>query len=201
MCGMIATSHIENGAVAQRRISPSEERSPKLVCLVDDDPMMLRSTARLLFSHGFAVRSFNSGEDFIAYVASHKVPLVVLDIWMKEMTGLEVLARLCAISPQTHVIVITGREDSAARITAMQIGIVAFLIKPFNADQFLEMVHLELSHPPEMTRSIKLAAHTCCSRLDVGSLLLPSSDQGSQRRLRHPRKLVFGQERQKATAL
>src|SRR5206468_8102770 len=51
---------------------------------------------------------------------SHEVPLVVLDIWMEEMTGLEVLARLCAISPQTNVIVITGREDSAARITAMR---------------------------------------------------------------------------------
>jgi len=47
--------------------------------------------------------SLIKGEDFIAYVASHEVPLVVLDIWMEEMTGLEVLARLCAISPQTHV--------------------------------------------------------------------------------------------------
>ncbi len=170
---MIGTSHIENGAVAQMRIPPSEEPSPKLVCLVDDDPMMLRSTGRLLFSHGFAVRSFNNGEDFIAHVASHKVPLVVLDIWMEEMTGLEVLARLCAISPETHVIMITGHEDSAARITAMQIGIVAFLLKPFNADQFLEMVHRELDHPSEMTRSIKLEAHNRFSGFDVGCLLLP----------------------------
>jgi FixJ family two-component response regulator len=65
------------------------------------------------------------------------------------MTGLEVLARLCAMSPQTHVIVITGREDSAARITAMQIGTVAFLIKPFDDEQFLEVVHRALGHAPE----------------------------------------------------
>jgi FixJ family two-component response regulator len=201
MCGMIATSHIENRATAQMRITPSEEPSPKVVCLVDDDPMVLRSTGRLLVSDGFAVRSFNNGEDFITYVASHEVPLVVLDIWMEEMTGLEVLARLCAISPQTHVIMMTGHEDSAARTTAMQIGIAAFLIKPFNADQFLEMVHRELSHPPEMTRSIKLA-HNRCSRFDVGCLPLPH-------RIRVPKgrdgetcgNLVFGQERQKATTL
>jgi FixJ family two-component response regulator len=142
---MIATSHIENGAVAQMRITPSEKPSPEVVCLVDDDPMVLRSTGRLLVSDGFAVRPFNKGKDFIAYVASHEVPLVVLDIWMEEMTGLEVLARLCAISPQTHVIVITGREDSAARITAMQIGIVAFLIKPFNDEKFLAAVHNALN--------------------------------------------------------
>jgi FixJ family two-component response regulator len=145
MCGMIATSHIENGAVAQMRITPSEKPSPEVVCLVDDDPMVLRSTGRLLVSDGFAVRPFNKGKDFIAYVASHEVPLVVLDIWMEEMSGLEVLARLCAISPQTHVIVITGREDSAARITAMQIGIVAFLIKPFNDEKFLAAVHNALN--------------------------------------------------------
>src|SRR6266700_1419744 len=141
MWGMIATTHIEKRAVAQMRMTPSELPSSEIVCLVDDDPMMLRATGRLLASDGFAVRPFSNGKDFIAYVASHDVALVVLDIWMKEMTGLEVLARLCAISPQTHVIVITGREDSAARITAMQIGIVAFFIKPFNAEKFLAAVH------------------------------------------------------------
>src|SRR5207245_10839656 len=123
------------------RMTPSENPSSEIVCLVDDDPLVLRSTGLLLASEGFVVRQFDRGEDFIAYVASHEVPLVVLDIWMEEMTGLEVLARLCAISPQTHVIVITAREDSAARMTAMQIGIVAFLIKPFDAEKFPEVVH------------------------------------------------------------
>jgi len=45
--------------------------------------------------------------------------------------------------------VITGREDSAARITAMQIGTVAFLIKPFDDEQFLEAVHRALGRTPE----------------------------------------------------
>ena len=111
------------------------------------NPLMLRSTGLLLASDGFAVRRFNKGEDFISYVASHDVPLVVLDIWMEEMTGFEVLARLCAISPRTHAIVITGHEDIAARILAMQIGTVAFLIKPFDGEQFLEVVHRALGHP------------------------------------------------------
>src|SRR6266516_5309307 len=144
---MIAMSRIEKRAVAQIRMTPSEKPSAEIVCLVDDDPLVLRSTGRLLVSDGFAVRPFNKGEDFIAYVASHQVPLVVLDIWMEEMTGFEILARLCAISPQTRVIVITGHEDTAARILAMQIGIVAFLIKPFDDEQFLATVHRALGHP------------------------------------------------------
>ena len=151
MCGMFARSHIENGAVAQMCVSPREKPSSEIVCLVDDDPGVLRSTGLLLASDGFTVRRFDKGKDFISYVASHQVRLVVLDIWMEEMTGLEVLARLCAISPQTHVIVITGHEDSAARITTMQIGAVAFLIKPFDDEQFLDVVHRALDHAPELS--------------------------------------------------
>jgi len=121
-------------------MTPVEKSDAEIVCLVDDDPLVLRSTGLLLASEGFAVRQFDKGEDFIAYVGAHEVPLVVLDIWMEEMTGLEVLARLCATSPQTHVIVITGHEDTAARILAMQFGTVAFLIKPFDDKQFLSAV-------------------------------------------------------------
>jgi len=149
MYRVFAMSDIENKPVAQMRITPSEKPSSEIVCLVDDDPMVLRSTGFLLASDGFDVCRFDNGEDFIAYVASHDVPVVVLDIWMKGMNGLEVLARLCAISPQTHVIVITGHEDAAARITVMQIGTVAFFIKPFDDEQFLEAVHRAFGHAPE----------------------------------------------------
>jgi FixJ family two-component response regulator len=142
-------SHIEEKPVAQMRIMPAEKPSSEIVCLVDDDPTVLRWTGLLLASDGIDVCRFDNGEDFIAYVASHGVPVVVLGIWMKGMNGLEVLARLCAISPQTHVIVITGHEDAAARITAMQIGTVAFFIKPFNDEEFLEAVHRALGHTPK----------------------------------------------------
>ena len=157
MCGMIATSYIENSVAAQMRIMPTEEPSSEIVCLVDDDPLVLRSTGLLLASDGFTVRRFDNGEDFITYVASHDVPLVVLDIWMEEMTGFEVVARLRAISPQTHVIVITGHEDTAARVLAMQIGTVAFLIKPFDDEQFLEAVHRALGHPDLRKKTVARA--------------------------------------------
>jgi len=149
---MIATPQIESRAVSQQ---PSSEG----VCLVDDDPMVLRSIGRLLGSSGFAVQPFNKGAAFIDYVAAHDVRLVVLDLWMKEMTGLEVLARPCAISPKTNVIVITGHDDRAARLTAMQIGAVAFLIKPFDDEQIVEAVHRALGHATDRSRLIKPGAH------------------------------------------
>jgi FixJ family two-component response regulator len=110
------------------------------VCLVDDDPSVLKSIHYLLASEGFKVRAFNKGEDFLAHASTHHVPVVVTDIWMDGVTGLEVLARLCAISPRTKVIVITAREDLAARATAMAIGPVAYFMKPFDDDKFIAAV-------------------------------------------------------------
>ena len=115
------------------------------VCLVDDDPSVLKSMQYLLVSEGFKVRPFNQPEDFLAHASTHRVPVVVTDIWMDRVTGLEVLARLCAISPRTRVIVITAREDLAARATAMAIGPVAFFIKPFNDEKFIAAVRNALN--------------------------------------------------------
>jgi len=66
----------------------------------------------LLASDGIATRSFDNAETFLAHIKMHMVALVVLDIWMERITGLEVLTRLCVISPQTRVIVITARDRS-----------------------------------------------------------------------------------------
>ena len=115
------------------------------VCLVDDDPSVLRSMQYLLASDGIKVRAFNKPEDFLAHAATHSVSVVVTDIWMEGVTGLEILARMCALSPRPRVIVITARDDLAARATAMQIGPVAFFIKPFNDEEFLTAIRLALS--------------------------------------------------------
>ena len=141
MYGMIAASHIENGAVGQMRMTPSEKPSSETVCIVDDDPAVLKAIGRLLASDGFSVRTFNKPEDFLAHAATYPVPVVVTDIWMERVTGLEILARMCALSPRPRVIVITGRDDLAARVTAMQIGPVAFFMKPFDDEKFLAAVH------------------------------------------------------------
>ena len=110
------------------------------VCLVDDDPSVLRSMQYLLASDGLAVLAFNKPEEFLAHAARHPVSVVVTDIWMEGVTGLEILARMCALSPRPRVIVITAREDLAARATAMQIGPVAFFMKPFDDEKFLAAV-------------------------------------------------------------
>jgi FixJ family two-component response regulator len=59
---------------------------------------------------------------------------------MEEMSGLELQAQLSGLSPSTRVIIITGRDDPAAKLTALHLGVVAFFTKPFDDDQFLNAV-------------------------------------------------------------
>ena len=131
-------------------MTSSEKSDTEIVCLVDDDLSVLKSIERLLASDGFSVCAFNKPKEFLTYVQAHAVPLVVLDIWMEEMSGLEVQAQLSALSPQTRVIIITGREDQTAKLAALQSGVIAFFTKPFDGDQFLNAVRGALAmHPIE----------------------------------------------------
>lgn len=126
-------------------MNPSEKPSPEIVCLVDDDPAVLKSIGRLLASDGFSARPFDKPKSFLAYLEANVVPLVVLDIWMEEMSGLEVQAQVAALSPSTRVIIMTGRDDPAAKRTALDLGVSAFFTKPFDDDQFLSAVRSALA--------------------------------------------------------
>ena len=124
-------------------------RSGEVVCLVDDDNAVLTSIGRLLASDGLVVRSFDDPECFLVHVKAHSVPLVILDIWMEKMTGLEVQAKLTKLSPRTRVIIMTGRKDPGAKQTALEFGATEFFTKPFDDEEFLSAVHRTLSLPAE----------------------------------------------------
>jgi FixJ family two-component response regulator len=119
--------------------------APKTICIVDDDASVLKAVGRLLTSAGWVVHTFTEPVAFLGYVATKRVDLVVLDIWMKQMTGLEVLAHLCSLSPQTRIIILTGREDDAAKSIATQVGAAAFFLKPFDDEEFLGAVRSALA--------------------------------------------------------
>src|SRR5213075_3271518 len=118
----------------------SEPEKTQEVCLLDDDLSVLNSMRFLLLAEGFNIRAFSDPLEFLAHAANNPVSVLVTDIWMDHVTGLEVLARLCAISPKTKVIVITAREDSAARATVMAIGPIAFFMKPFDDEKFITTI-------------------------------------------------------------
>jgi FixJ family two-component response regulator len=128
--------------------------SAPIVCLVDDDLSVRRSVTHLLEAGGYNVRSFADGGSFLDHLRQNVVDVVILDIWMEKMTGIEVLAHLCAISPKTRIIFITGNEDAAAETTVMQAGVFAYFLKPFNASCFLNTVRRAVEKTGQVAEQI-----------------------------------------------
>jgi FixJ family two-component response regulator len=120
---------------------------PDSICVLDDDASVRHSIEQLLDSDGLKAQSFEDAEVFFAYARSHAVPLALLDVWMPETNGLQVQARLRDVSPDTKVIVMTGRETPAIRAAALEGGAFAFLLKPFDDEAFLSLVSQALPPP------------------------------------------------------
>src|SRR6266536_6266739 len=109
------------------------------IWLLDDDVSMLKALGRLMNSVGFVVEKFNHPAAFLARLEHALCRVAILDLWMPDMNGLEVQARLRRDSPETRIIFISGRDDPLVRHTALDAGALAFLAKPFD-DEF--MLHL-----------------------------------------------------------
>lgn len=107
------------------------------ICLLDDDTSVLKAISRLLSSEGWQVEAFSDPMNFLHYAQAHHPPLVVLDILMPEMTGLEVQTQLRTVSPSTQVVVLTSNDDPAVRNQAMDGGASAFFLKPVDDCEFL----------------------------------------------------------------
>ena len=110
------------------------------IWLLDDDVSMLKALGRLMDSAGFDVEKFSDPVTFLARLEQATCRLAVLDVWMPQMSGLEVQTRLRQNSPTTQVIFLTGRDDPMARQTAIEAGAFAFLSKPFDDEVLMQLI-------------------------------------------------------------
>ena len=120
-------------------LSGDQNRHP--VWLLDDDASMLKALGRLLKSEGFSVETFGEPSAFLSRVNESDCRVAILDVWMPNMSGLEVQAHLRENSPGTRIIFISGRDEPSARQTAMEAGAVGFLAKPFEDEVLLQLIH------------------------------------------------------------
>ncbi len=125
--------------------SPLSASARDGIWLLDDDASMLRALGRLLNSAGFSVEKFNHPAAFLSRVEQARCRVAVLDVWMPDINGLEVQARLRRDSPDTRIIFITGRDDPSVRQTALDAGAFAFLAKPFEDEVMVKVVHKALA--------------------------------------------------------
>jgi FixJ family two-component response regulator len=117
-------------------ISHLQDRN--LVLVVDDDPGMLEGLQRLLQLHSYESILFSSAKAFKNHTDFEQTVCVILDINLNDGSGIDLRHRLKAAGVSVPVIYMTGNDDPAVREAALASGCIAFLTKPFSAQELME---------------------------------------------------------------
>ena len=111
------------------------------IYIVDDDKACCTSIKEFLISAGYPSESFSSARSFLDSVPNDSKGFLLLDLHMPEMDGFALQERLNELRSPLRIIFISGDNDSKDRMRATQKGAVGFLQKPFDVEEFLDLIN------------------------------------------------------------
>jgi len=130
-----------------------DQKLAKYVFLIEDSEPMRQSLVGMLEFLGYQVQSFSSAVDFLQVPIQVGPAVVITDMRMPDMTGVELQAELLKRGRQMPIIFISGESTIQQSIDAMKQGAMEFLIKPFERDQLLAAVAKGLEQDASYMRS------------------------------------------------
>jgi two-component system, OmpR family, KDP operon response regulator KdpE len=117
---------------------------PASILIVDDDALLRKALRTSLRPSGFAVEEARSGDEALAMVERRLFDLVLLDINMPGISGIEACRRVRAISPRIGIIMITVRDSDDDKIRALDAGADDYLAKPFKVAELTGRIRVLL---------------------------------------------------------
>ena len=130
------------------------------ILVVDDEEVVIRSCLRILGQSGHQVDAVASGGDALRKIEEAPVDLVILDIMMPKIDGLEVLQRVKESHPDIDVVMITGLSQIETAVRAMKLGAFDYLPKPFDPDQLTAVVDRALERRARLREALEAGAPT-----------------------------------------
>ena len=121
-------------------------RKPAHLLLVDDDPGLLKLLGMRLVSEGYSVVTAESGQEGLKVLSREKVDLVISDLRMDEMDGLQLFAEIQKQQPGMPVIILTAHGSIPDAVAATQQGVFSFLTKPVDKDALYKAIDSALEH-------------------------------------------------------
>jgi len=128
------------------------------VLVVDDEERIRSSLRGILSDEGFRVLDTGDAPGVMAIIARENPQLVLLDVWMPELDGIELLRRIKAEQPRTRVIMISGHANIQNAVAATRLGAEDFLEKPFSVAGLLASIERVLSGATGGSRGPETAA-------------------------------------------
>jgi two-component system alkaline phosphatase synthesis response regulator PhoP len=114
--------------------------SSELVLLVDDEPSILQLARMYLEREGFRVQDVGDGEAALEAVAKQKPALMILDVMLPKLDGLEVCRKLRAEKNPVFILMLTARDEDIDKILGLELGADDYLTKPFNPRELVARV-------------------------------------------------------------
>ncbi|ALB67764.1 two-component system response regulator GlrR [Cronobacter dublinensis] len=122
------------------------QHKPARLLLVDDDPGLLKLLGLRLASEGFTVETAESGHDGLRILGREKIDLVISDLRMDEMDGMQLFAEIQKLQPGMPVIILTAHGSIPDAVAATQQGVFSFLTKPVDKDALYKAIDDALAH-------------------------------------------------------
>lgn len=115
-------------------------KTEKRLLVVDDEPIVGKRLQQVFSKIGFAIETYTEPAAAMAAMAARPFDIVVTDLKMEGMDGLEVLRRVKAMNPAVRVIIITGYASPDTAELAQRQGVFEFLAKPFRLDELKQVI-------------------------------------------------------------
>ncbi len=111
------------------------------ILVVDDEVVALKNLSHILRKEGYGVTAVKSGKQALACLEKQEFALVLTDLKMPQVDGMQVLKRVKTVSPQTEVVMITGFSTVGTAVESLKAGAYHYIAKPYDLDKVRKIVH------------------------------------------------------------
>ncbi len=165
------------------------------VLIVDDEPGVRTSLGGILGDEGYLVTAVESGEAALGVLEAQRFDLMLLDVWLPRMDGIETLSRVRILDPDLPVVVMSGHGNIDTAVRAVKMGALDFVEKPLSLDKTLLVVKnaLRQRRLESENRSLKAQVEQRYRMVGEGAAMTALVAQIAQAAPSHGRVLIFGE--------
>jgi DNA-binding NtrC family response regulator len=160
--------------------------NPPKILIVDDEQAAIRNLQHILGKEGYEVIATQSGQNALKLIEQHSLDLVLTDLRMPNVDGMEILRRVKQISPDTEVVMITGYATVNSAVAAMKMGAYHYMIKPYKLDEVRKVVREALEKRQLRQENTELKARLAQAQ----GLTILTEDPAMQKLLRTAHKVA-----------
>jgi DNA-binding response OmpR family regulator len=145
------------------------------ILLVEDTEQLNKALTTVLRRNSYVVDSAFDGEEALIFIEQYQYDLIILDIMLPKVNGLEVLKRIRGSNNQTPVLLLTAKSTTEDKITGLDLGADDYLAKPFVIDELLARIRALLRRTPQMSEETMLTFGDLI--LDVQNSVLSNGEE------------------------